>query len=74
MFKNIFKVVRLVVLMQLMSCCWDLNWYFQQGRGRACHIVPYLGECHNVAINVKKKIIVKYKIMLDAGVVKLTFG
>ena len=74
MFKNIVKVVRLVVLMQLMSCCWELNWYFQHGRRQACHIVPYWGECHNVAINVKKKIIVKYKIMLDAGVVRLPFG
>ena len=74
MFKNIVKVVRLVVLMQLMSCYWEQNWYFLQGRGQACHIVPYWGECHNVAINVKKKIIVKYKIMLDAGVVRLPFG
>jgi hypothetical protein len=74
MLKNIFEVVRLVVLMQLMSCYWEQNWYFLQGRGQACHIVPYWAECHNVAINVKKKIFVKYKIMLDASVVKLPFG
>ena len=74
MLKNIFEVVRLVVLMQLMSCYWEQNWYFLQGRGQARHIVPYWAECHNVAINVKKKIIVKYKIMLDAGVVRLPFG
>jgi hypothetical protein len=60
--KFITEVARLCVLMRLMSCRRGLNEYYAQrrGQGKTCHIVLFQQECHNVAINVNKKIIAKY--------------